>query len=126
MIRAVSAHSFSEWLKQTLQDTPDELTGEPMKPVRLATLMSVSPEKISTWTNGKRVPNNPADVRRLSEVLSRPEWEILEAIGYNVIPTLTAPQKKMLVELDRFRDEPALQEQAIRIIRALPVPRNPR
>lgn len=127
MIRTVSADSFAEWLRQALHDTPDDLTGEPMTARRLASLIGISPEKVSTWMNRRRYPSSPEDVRRLSEVLNRPQWEILEAIGYNVAPlNLTDAQKRALVELDRFRDEPSLQEQAIRLIRALPEPRSPR
>ena len=120
MIRTLMANSFPEWLRQTLANTPDELTGLPMKASRLAELIGVSEEKVSSWSTGRRKPLNPEDVHALAQALNHPEWEILQALGYRVMPGLTDEERELLAAYQRL--SPGLREAARRVVRALPEP----
>lgn len=115
------ADNFAEWLKSALNSTPDELTGLPMKAVRLAELIGISEEKVSSWMTGRRRPSNPDDVRSLSDVLNRPEWEILQALGYRIMPGLTDEERELLAAFQRL--SPGLRDTARRVVQALPEPR---
>lgn len=120
MIRTAVRDSFAQWLKDARETITDPVTGEPLTAAKLAKLMGVSAEKVSTWETGRRKPNNPEDVRLLAEKLRRSQSEVLEAIGFAVGErTLTPFQRHVLSILEPYDERPDLQGQAIRVLRAL-------
>lgn len=123
MIRELVANRFGKWLKSARLAAIDPATGEAYTQERVAELMQISSSKVAAWERGQIVSISPEDAHRLAKILKRPETEILDAIGYEVMEEgLTGDERDLLAAYRHLRFSPALQETALRVVLALPAP----
>lgn len=114
------AEDFADWFEQWLRDNPDPLTGRTFTNARAAELMGYSMEKVHKWRARTRTPAGVEDVRNISRFTGRPQAEILEKLGYDVVaPSLLPSEREMLTAFQRLSPWPDRQDIALGLIQSM-------
>jgi hypothetical protein len=126
----VTRRKFGALLRSYRQSTVDPTTGQPYTVERAAERLTemlgenVSRTTYGGWELGKvEVLAAPA-ANAVCRLFSIPSDELLRAMGFDLgVDPLTEDERRLLAVFRRYRRRPDLQQQAIRVIQALPEPR---
>lgn len=118
---------FPTLVRDHRRATMDPTTGEPYTQAGLADAVTrllgeeVSRSAAAGWENGKIVQPQPKHVNAICRILNIDPVQALEALGFAVTnSTLRPDEMELLSAYRRLQKSPALQETALRVIRALP------
>lgn len=116
--------SFATLFRDARLQTEDPTTGKSYSQARVGDLLGVSDSLVSQWESGDRTPSVDM-VNAIPKVLPLTVTAICRSLGYEVeeaMPHLMEDERELLAAYRRLRGSPILQETALRVVRAMPVP----